>query len=157
VVARAGVANWWAPWRGSFYFDGEESAQGAAGVMGRIIRELCLPADPIDREARFTQAESKLVQVAERLESLLDDFGSDSLDQLHRLHEELSRLRDTVERAERGRGQNVCQDMRGAPTRRPARDELSPPVVSHLRHELESWRNTNYFKYLRSSLAPVEP
>ena len=34
VVARAGVANWWAPWRSSFYFDGEAPARASGATMG---------------------------------------------------------------------------------------------------------------------------
>ena len=157
VVARAGVANWWAPWYGSFYFNGEESARDAAATMGRVIRELSSVGAPAAQLARFTQAEARLVHISAELETLFDSTSPLDLDRFHRLHEELAQLREAIAAApNRATATAGPEELRGPPARRPSRADLdrdTPPQLLHVRHELESWRNTNYFKYLRWSLS----
>ena len=101
-----------------------------------------------------------MVPIAVELEALFDGDPAADPSRLHALYQALVQLRDAVE-ANPGCGAAtaLADGVPGPPECRPRLAQLleqGPALFGHLRHELESWRNTNYFKFLRSALEADE-
>lgn len=162
VVMRAGVDNWRAPYAGSFYFDGSVPAREVGGQMRKLLLALETPLTSAERQARFTQAELRIEQLAREAESLFDEQAPPTAARLRQVYGELADLSRAVAEAKGlpelaapwARRLDGVEGPNGAPDDAAAVPEA---LLLHLRDQFERWRNTNELKFLRLRLGSGGP
>ena len=166
VVAKRGLEPWRAPYRRSFYFDGDKPVRETAASMRALAEDLSGGVGSAQAAARVTRAEARLGELTAELDRSFERVSESSNGASAlplRQYAELVRLHQAVAKSTRPLQDGHAALFRDSFAERPVRPPAAPdetaaaPLALHLRDQFERWKNTNLAKYLQTFCADVVP
>jgi hypothetical protein len=149
VLAGSELTNWRVPSPSSFYFDGASPVDELAAALARVVETFRPAGEPVKPPRALLQAGKRLLDSTARLRGALGEGELPLLEQYRRFVEDYELSVDGLSGWPREFGE-LLSDVDYSAGWRSSR-EGDAELLRYLQNRLDTWQNSNLYKFLRLS------